>query len=127
VEAVVFCSLRAGATMMLRSALGLLALAFTPTDAEHRTPERLAVRPSAVIVVVSLSLSAVPSNRAPPVATDLTSACFRPRDRAPTQAITELKNKLHTLTAEEATQAFKDLAEVHQLKQPPPRQQKIDQ
>lgn len=42
------------------------------------------------------------------------------------QAITELKNSLHTMTAEEATAAFARLGAKHRLHTPNPRQKKID-
>jgi phospholipase C len=41
-------------------------------------------------------------------------------------AIAELKRTLHTLTAEEASEAFARLGAAHRLRAPPPRQQKID-
>eukprot|EP01052_Picozoa_sp_SAG31_P023219 SAG31_NODE_1899_length_6960_cov_18.360880_7_plen_138_part_00 len=42
------------------------------------------------------------------------------------EAITKLKNELHTLTAEEASRRFAEVGAVHRLSKPPPRQKKID-
>ena len=41
-------------------------------------------------------------------------------------AISELRDKLHTMTAEEAAEAFARVAKKHRLHKPPPRQTKID-
>jgi hypothetical protein len=58
------------------------------------------------------------------VAAVLSSAAHPPSSRL--SAIRQLKAELHTLTAEEAAQRFRQLGDTHRLTSPPPRQRKID-